>query len=824
MNAGSGSSDSPVPDPTGAFRFGRFELHPAARLLLRDGQPVELQAKVFDFIAYLLAHRGRAVEKNELLDAVWPRQVVTEAALSRCVMKARRAVDDEADDPAVILTVHGRGYRFIAAVEPILERRGAARSAPEPEAGEPAADDTPARPAAEAPEPPLQPVDSPPPADLPPASSGRRARTWLLAGLAALLLALAGGWWMQQRAEHSALPDGPVRVAVLPVENATGESRYDWARLGLMEALTETLRSQVPVVPPGDVFDLTEALQALPPDERNARLRQAHGATHLVSASLSRGPGQLRLDFDVAGPEGTLRRRRVVAPDVPALARAAAADLGVSLGQSGDTAPLIEDSFANEAYLRGLALRMQGDMPGAQRYFQLALEQAPDAFWPRLQLANGLLELGDIATAREQLEMLLAEADQGGDTLQRLSARNQLATLHWRAGDNALARPLLEQALALARELGDPDAEVSVLSRLGILETYSESFAAARGHLTAAIEVQRRTGMETPSPELRHSQGQLALREGDLVSASAHIEAAVAGFRLQGNRRSEAVALNSLANLRRRQGWFEEARDLAQETVSLHRALRNPTSEVAALIALSTSQAQLGDLETASETAREALALATELKQGPRQASAASLLGQYSVDLGRHADARRYLTQAMELMAVSEDPIGVQRQRLWLARLAAAEGDRPRAEREAKALLASIPPEGSDTMRLDVMRNLGMFRLEAGDAAGARAWFEQALAVAQAMDDPRRSAQLHAWLAQTWVDSGDLAAAERELALSAPELAGDPLQFQVEAALLAARGDAAGALAREEAGRIASGQRWQASDQARLDARKAATR
>ncbi|WP_227977992.1 winged helix-turn-helix domain-containing protein [Arenimonas daejeonensis] len=132
-----------MPDPTGAFRFGRFELHPAARLLLRDGQPVELQAKVFDFIAYLLAHRGRAVEKNELLDAVWPRQVVTEAALSRCVMKARRAVDDEADDPAVILTVHGRGYRFIAAVEPILERRGAARSAPEPEAGEPAADDTP---------------------------------------------------------------------------------------------------------------------------------------------------------------------------------------------------------------------------------------------------------------------------------------------------------------------------------------------------------------------------------------------------------------------------------------------------------------------------------------------------------------------------------------------------------------------------------------------------------------------------------------------------------------------------------------------------------
>lgn len=144
------------------FRFGEFELSLARRLLLRAGEPVELQPKVFECIAFLLVNRGRVVDKAELLDAVWPRQVVTEAALSRCVMKARRALDDEAESPRVILTVHGRGYRFIAPVEPVLDRRARDRSgADEPaDAAEPEPASPPAPPAEPAPEPAPEPMST----------------------------------------------------------------------------------------------------------------------------------------------------------------------------------------------------------------------------------------------------------------------------------------------------------------------------------------------------------------------------------------------------------------------------------------------------------------------------------------------------------------------------------------------------------------------------------------------------------------------------------------------------------------------------------------
>ena len=79
-----------------------------------SGETVTTQPKAFELLLYLVRNRSRAVDKDELQDALWPRSIVTETALTRCVMKARRAVGDDADKQAVIKTVHGHGYRFVA--------------------------------------------------------------------------------------------------------------------------------------------------------------------------------------------------------------------------------------------------------------------------------------------------------------------------------------------------------------------------------------------------------------------------------------------------------------------------------------------------------------------------------------------------------------------------------------------------------------------------------------------------------------------------------------------------------------------------------------
>ena len=114
---------------TEAFRFGDCVLDTAARELHRGGTPVAIEPRAFDLLVYLVRNRERTIAKDELLDALWSGQVVSETSLTRCVMKARKAVGDTAGDGKVIRTLPRHGYRFVAAVDTVAQQ---AESGPAP--------------------------------------------------------------------------------------------------------------------------------------------------------------------------------------------------------------------------------------------------------------------------------------------------------------------------------------------------------------------------------------------------------------------------------------------------------------------------------------------------------------------------------------------------------------------------------------------------------------------------------------------------------------------------------------------------------------------
>jgi len=89
------------------YRFGPFELQPDNRRLLKDGATISLRPRAFDLLAALVDRAGRLVTKDELLDQVWPKMVVEEAALHVQVSALRKVLGADA-----ITTVSGRGYQF----------------------------------------------------------------------------------------------------------------------------------------------------------------------------------------------------------------------------------------------------------------------------------------------------------------------------------------------------------------------------------------------------------------------------------------------------------------------------------------------------------------------------------------------------------------------------------------------------------------------------------------------------------------------------------------------------------------------------------------
>jgi predicted ATPase/DNA-binding winged helix-turn-helix (wHTH) protein len=98
---------SPCHMSANIYRFGPFALHSAQRRLTAGGNEIVLQARAFDVLHALVAHRGALVPKRELLDTVWPGAVVEENNLQVHISQLRKALGH-----ATIKTVAGRGYQL----------------------------------------------------------------------------------------------------------------------------------------------------------------------------------------------------------------------------------------------------------------------------------------------------------------------------------------------------------------------------------------------------------------------------------------------------------------------------------------------------------------------------------------------------------------------------------------------------------------------------------------------------------------------------------------------------------------------------------------
>ena len=99
------------------YIFGDYQLD-TLRYELRQGSAIcALERQGFNVLVYLVQHCNRVVAKDELLEQLWPNHSVSESTLTQRLRAVRRALGDSGREQLFIKTVHGRGYRFIAAVE-----------------------------------------------------------------------------------------------------------------------------------------------------------------------------------------------------------------------------------------------------------------------------------------------------------------------------------------------------------------------------------------------------------------------------------------------------------------------------------------------------------------------------------------------------------------------------------------------------------------------------------------------------------------------------------------------------------------------------------
>jgi TolB-like protein len=107
------------------YGFGEFELDLATMELRAGGKAVGVEPQVFALLALLVGNSERLVSKDEIIEKVWDGRVVSDAAVASRVKSARQALGDDGKSQKFIRTIHGQGYRFVAATrasrsEPVI--------------------------------------------------------------------------------------------------------------------------------------------------------------------------------------------------------------------------------------------------------------------------------------------------------------------------------------------------------------------------------------------------------------------------------------------------------------------------------------------------------------------------------------------------------------------------------------------------------------------------------------------------------------------------------------------------------------------------------
>ncbi len=112
----------PTPSPQ-TIRFGQFLTDLRAGELHKNGTKLKLQEQPFRTLALLLERAGEVVTREEMRQALWPDNTYVDFdhGINMAIAKIREALEDCSEKPQFIETVGRRGYRFIAAIEPLSE-------------------------------------------------------------------------------------------------------------------------------------------------------------------------------------------------------------------------------------------------------------------------------------------------------------------------------------------------------------------------------------------------------------------------------------------------------------------------------------------------------------------------------------------------------------------------------------------------------------------------------------------------------------------------------------------------------------------------------
>ena len=534
------------------YRFDRFTLDPASRLLRCGETTLDVPRRVFDCLVCLIEHRERAVSRDELIEVVWKRSNVSDNQLAHVIATARRLLDDDGSIQRFIRTVPGFGYHWVEPVQADPDPPSEAETAHADAQARAESDSVPEQAVAALEADGIEATASPAPASL----FSRRA--WrLTAATLAVLLAMGGmGWlWQATPVPAPAEPTGVVPAAaatwvlpaVLPADSESG------ARIGLMALVAEELRRQgVDVVP---VESVLARSQELGKGERDPAVlvRELDAATVIIPSARHAGDGWA-VTLSVGNQDGDRIQVNATHDELFSAGRLAVQQLSQRLGYKGSPRESpIEETLAWIGQLIRTrkfedALLQLSSLPDSAR-------QQPEVGLLQIRLD---LERGRYRDARNGSEQWLHDLDPAAQPVAVGRFRMTKAMAMQRLGDPGWI-PIASEVVDLLKNAGDSGALASALRLRGIAAFASDRETDATTDLLRARELFLEAGDELGAARATNTMGQMAYRENREADAISLLNESAAVLEAYGAMSDVIANLSDVASMQVDQARWEDA-------------------------------------------------------------------------------------------------------------------------------------------------------------------------------------------------------------------------------------------------------------------------
>ena len=572
------------------YKFNNIQLDVAKRTLEVNGERQNVQPKVFDLLVFLIESRDRAVSKEDIQEAIWTDLEVSETALTRAVMKARKLIHDQGE---VIKTVHGHGYHFVADVEQIIsEATGIS-------------------------------------------TQKNVLKSWFAPLMLAVVLALVGVASLQLIGESDA---SGVSVAVLPVKDQTNDPEMGWVSMGLMSLATQMIKGEntVKVVSHRktsaiDVEEIPVDLNVS--DEQLAALNSTLESNYLILSSLkTEASGSLILEYKLYHPDGSSPIQRLQGDNPTSLVQQMTKNIIATLPGSSTSVPyrvVSDDVFTNELYSRGMAFQLKGDAKKARDYFKLASEEDASLFWPRYELALTTRMLGLHQEAKQELLVLIEERENlTQDPVAEVALLNAMANVESLLGDHKLSLQYYEDAYAVAESQQLIENQALIATNVGLGHRRLGDFEQARSWIARSIVINEKN--QLPVGAYNYFQlAQIERNSGDNDKALEFFQKALTIYRQEEQLRFVASISSSMGRIYARQGYWQKAHDFLDESL----ALKTELSDHLGVIDTHLSRLEVFIAEGRYQNAQEEISMAQSLIADMNNQSRARYLKRYEIEL-----------------------------------------------------------------------------------------------------------------------------------------------------------------------------------------------